>query len=128
MAQNPAGKEELDSIEDFVEYYKFMLRATFLQRVPPQIRKKFIVATEFHASCYYSGSFVMNIVKLFFNILSHTEPLYSIRGRINAMYIFSSAFRLILNLSNLIRFNLDHAVSAILFMCSIQEHVLDMVS
>ena len=46
----------------------------------------------------------------------------------NAMYIFSSAFRLILNLSNLIRFNLDQAVSAILFMCSIQEHVLDMVS
>ena len=25
-------------------------------------------------------------------------------------------------------FNLDQAVSAILFMCSIQEHVLDMVS
>ena len=41
---------------------------------------------------------------------------------------FSSVFRLILNLSNLIRFNLDQAVSAILFMCSIQEHVLDMVS
>ena len=46
----------------------------------------------------------------------------------NAMYIFSSVFRLILNLSNLIKFNLDQAVSAILFMCSIQEHVLDMVS
>ena len=44
------------------------------------------------------------------------------------MYIFSSAFRLTLNLSNLIRFNLDQAVSAILFMCPIQEHVLDMVS
>ena len=26
------------------------------------------------------------------------------------------------------RFNLDHAVSEILFMCSVQEHVLDMVS
>ena len=41
---------------------------------------------------------------------------------------FLSAFQLILNLSNLIRFNLDQAVSAILFMCSIQEHVLDMVA
>ena len=37
-----------------------MLCATFLQRVPPQIRKKFIVATEFPVSCYNSGSFVMN--------------------------------------------------------------------
>ena len=44
------------------------------------------------------------------------------------MFIFSNAFRLILNLGNLIRFNIDQAVSAILFMCSIQEHVLDMVS
>ena len=26
------------------------------------------------------------------------------------------------------RFNLDHAVSAVLLMCSFQEHVLDMVS
>ena len=26
------------------------------------------------------------------------------------------------------RFKLEHAVSAILFMCSVQEHVLDMVS
>ena len=26
------------------------------------------------------------------------------------------------------RFNLDHAVSAILFMCNVQEYVLDMVS
>ena len=26
------------------------------------------------------------------------------------------------------RYNLDHAVSAILFMCSVQKHVLDMIS
>ena len=26
------------------------------------------------------------------------------------------------------KFNLDHAVSAILFMCFVQEHVLEMVS
>ena len=45
-----------------------MLCATFLQSVPPQIRKKFIVATEFRASCYNSGSFVMDNIKLFFNI------------------------------------------------------------
>ena len=108
-----------------------MFCATFLQRVPPQIRKKFIMATELRASCYNSGSFVMNIVKLFLTcagLLSHTESLYSSRGRINAMYIFWSAFRLLLNLSDLIRFNLGQAVSAILFMCAIQEHVLDMVS
>ena len=105
-----------------------MFCATFLERVPLQIRRKFIMASEFRASCYNSGSFVMNIVKLFFNrsrTVSHTESLYSSRGQINAIYIFSSAFRLILNLSNLIRFNLDQAVSAI---CSIQEHVFDMVS
>ena len=41
---------------------------------------------------------------------------------------FLSALHLILHLSNLMRFNLDHAVFAILFMCSVQEHVLDMVS
>ena len=44
------------------------------------------------------------------------------------MCIFSSAFQLILNLSNLIRFNLDQAVSAILFMCSFQDHALDIES
>ena len=31
------------------------------------------------------------------------------------------------SLSNLVRFNLDHGVSAILFVCSVQEHVLDTV-
>ena len=71
-----------------------MLCATFLQSVLPQIRKKFIVATEFRASCYNSGSFVMDIIKLLFNVsrtvISYT--LYSSRGRINAIYIFSSAF------------------------------------
>ena len=41
---------------------------------------------------------------------------------------FPSFFWLILNLSDLVRFNLDHAVSAIWFMCSVQEHVLDIVS
>ena len=41
---------------------------------------------------------------------------------------FSSAFRLILNLIILMRLNLDLAVSAILFMCSVQERVFDMVS
>ena len=52
-------------IKDFVEYYQLLLCATLLQRDPPQIRKKFIVATEFRAPCYNSGSLVMNIVNLF---------------------------------------------------------------
>ena len=39
-------------IKDFVEYYQLMLCATLLQRVPPQIRNVFILATEFRASCY----------------------------------------------------------------------------
>ena len=45
-----------------------MLCATVLQRDPPQIRKKIIMASELRASCFSSGSFVMNIVKLFFNM------------------------------------------------------------
>ena len=51
-----------------------MLCATFLKSVPPQIRKKFIVATEFRASSYNSGSFVMDIIKLFFNISRTVIP------------------------------------------------------
>ena len=40
-------------IKDFVEYYQveLMLCATLLQRLPSQIRNKFIVATKFRASC-----------------------------------------------------------------------------
>ena len=57
----------------------------------------------------------------------HTEVLYSSRGRINAVYIYSGAFPLILILGDLIRFNLDHAVSAIVFKCSVQEYVFDIV-
>ena len=58
-----------------------MFCATFLQSVPPQIRKKFVVATEFRASCYNSGSLVVNIVKLFFFNMS--------RGRLDLAVLFT---------------------------------------
>ena len=49
MAQNPAGKGGW-IIKDFLEYYQFIFCATFLQRVPTQIRKEVIMATVFRVS------------------------------------------------------------------------------
>ena len=57
--------------------------------------------------------------------LSHTESLYSSSGRINALYIFSSAFLFILNLRALIRLSLLYAFSVILFICSVHVHELE---
>ena len=50
--------------------------------------------------------------------LSRTESQYSERGRINEVYILSSALRLILNFKGLRRFNLAQAFIDISFMCS----------
>ena len=73
----------------------------------------------------------MYCVKLFFFIsveaLSHTESLYSKRGRMHEMYIFSRACLLSLNFKVFKRFNLPQAVVAILLMCSFQLHVLENV-
>ena len=70
--------------------------------------------------CIRSNCFLDSFVQL-----SHTESLYSSNGRINAMYIFSSAFLFILNLRALIRLNLVHAVAVILLICSVHVHGLE---
>ena len=70
--------------------------------------------------CIRSNCFLDSFVQL-----SHTESLYSSSGRINAMYIFSSAFLFILNLRALIRLSLVHAVSVILLICSGHVHELE---
>ena len=53
---------------------------------------------------------------------SSSESQYSVSGRIDAMYIFSSVFVFILNLRALIRLSLVHAVSVILLICSVHVH------
>ena len=40
---------------------------------------------------------------------------------------FSQSFRLSLNLTDFMRYSLDHADPAILFVCYVQEHVFAMV-
>ena len=62
-----------------------------------------------------------------FEQLSHTETLYSNKGRTYAVYNFSRASLLILNLSTRIIFNLFQAVSVISFICSDQVHELEKV-
>ena len=62
-----------------------------------------------------------------FEQLSRTESLYSNKGRTYAVYNFSRASLLILNLSARIIFNLFQAVSVILFICSDQVHELEKV-
>ena len=79
----------------------------------PRSARSFFKDTELGASCDYSSCLVMDIIKLSFaslEQLSQTESLYLSKGRMNAKYIFSSAFLLTLNLRALIKFNLDHAV------------------
>ena len=89
------------------------------------------MAPAFCISCYNSGSLIMNIIKLCFNMDGNVVSiqvtiLKSPREQTNAVKFFSS-FRLSLNLTDLIKYGLDHADPAILFVCSVQEHVFAMV-
>ena len=59
--------------------------------------------------------------------LSHTESLYSSRGGMYVMYIFSSDFLLTLNLRALRRLSLVQALSDILLTWSVHVHVLEKV-
>ena len=72
--------------------------------------------------CIASSCFLISV-----EALSHTESLYSKRGRVYEMYIFSRACLLSLNFKILKRFNLPQAVVAILLMYSFQLHVLEHV-
>ena len=70
-----------------------------------------------HSNCFFESE----------EQLSHTESLYSRRGRMYDMYIFSSDFLLILNLRALRRLILVQALSDIPLTRSVHVHVLEKV-
>ena len=73
------------------------------------------------------NQFMFNFCLVSVEALSHTESQYSSRGRIKEIYICSKAFRLILNLSALIRLSFTHAFSVIMLIWSVHVPELDKV-
>ena len=105
-----------------------MFVAPTLKGLPPQVIKAFSMLQRFVAPVIILAVSVWIDFNCFFESeeqLSHTESLYSSRGHMYDMYIFSSDFLLTLNLRALRRLSLVQALSDILLTWSVHVHVLE---